>query len=1175
MDLITRYARQNQIIYTGNSLNPDRTANCFFNGISVNSYCQQGNRVEVANTANVSTLMVGDGILNTTTNAFATVMATSNNYIYLDQNYITINVTPYAANTLAANYYAVGDLVYQQVLTRTNSYGQTAPGPKSYYRYSSWVNNFAVDVATSETRSYKVSFDTAGTYYLYCAADDYASVYVDGALISSPYKNWTYNAYASGSGVAFTITTAGVHTVSYSATNTGGNGAFAAVITTASGGTGSGTTVFNARFPPGLETIQTSTVFEGRVAYWNYATGILAIVPELGTFRSGKDGVDSTIRKINSTILSNVSTMITGSTWDTTNSSNTNIIIPQKTPFPAGSNIIKTKDSSFVDTVIAYEHRSGGVLDVKSSTSGNTLYAQGNVSSTIIGKEIKIVSGTGYGASRTISAVSNGNQITVSTNFPALSSNSRYSIGPQVVDDYGVAAGVFNIPEYNDAKFPAGEGLFVITDTATADDNNYLMRCSAKYTVTTGGYATPLVPTIITTTVAPPFSSAIPYQTDPTGAGNWYRYLSYGQPVNTVSAVNPTVPSRRYSWTATGFDPVAQTFFVPSSNTLVNGEVKTSYGIYVSSVDLWFATKPTSYSDIDSKLSVTVRIVEVENEVPTNNIIAEKNVPWSSVNLSTIPSANNSSTATKFKFNDPVYLENNTTYAITISSDSPEYSVYVAEVGGSVLGSNPARRISDQPYVGLLYKSQNASLWSPILTQDLMFRINKCSFVTSGAITTYAKPAYSNIAMDSVVISSTEYDPKPTTTKYKMSTTDTFGNVLPYTYIPVNTMYNFGSDLAISSVSTTSSRQKVVVAGSKESMNVAIELSTTDSDVSPIINKERLNIITYENVINNASLSNNVILIMSGGLHRNTANINVAVSSPDTSSGVTAKAYAMFGGSISANNIVIDAGGSGYGNTTNIIFSAPPAPYNTANNTANGYITNTLIGTSAITQSLIVIDKAGAGYFNVCPTITFSGGGGTGAKANVAQNVAAIIMTDQFGNIVTDSGSGYLKTPTISISEANNAYNGAYANATAIISGETGSSGGNCLVRYVTKRVDLADGFDAGDLVVYLDCIRPQGTDINVYYKVKSAYDSDTFDAKKWQLMSIVSNNYSKDQNQTIELQFKPSLTQNQVLYRENGVDYPLGGKFKSYAIKIVMTAANPTVAPSVSNLTAIATPSG
>jgi hypothetical protein len=284
-------------------------------------------------------------------------------------------------------------------------------------------------------------------------------------------------------------------------------------------------------------------------------------------------------------------------------------------------------------------------------------------------------------------------------------------------------------------------------------------------------------------------------------------------------------------------------------------------------------------------------------------------------------------------------------------------------------------------------------------------------------------------------------------------------------------VYEFGSDL-LTSVKT-SDRRRVIPAGDSASMNVGVELSSTDPDVSPLVNIERLSMVAFENYINDASIANTNISITSGGAHSNAANITVTISAPDLSDGVQANAYVS---SLSSSNV-----------------------------------------------SVVIVDNPGAGY---------------------------------------------ITTPTITFSEP-----GIASNATGVIAGETGSIGGNCKVRYVTKQITLA--IDGGDLRVYLDANRPTGTNIHVYYKVMSSSDAQQFSDKKWQLMNKVSDIYSQDQNQIIELEYRPNLLKGVLSYTESGVVYPLGGKFKYFAIKIVMTAGDTTVYPSVLNLRAIATPAG
>ena len=42
---------------------------------------------------------------------------------------------------------------------------------------------------------------------------------------------------------------------------------------------------------------------------------------------------------------------------------------------------------------------------------------------------------------------------------------------------------------------------------------------------------------------------------------------------------------------------------------------------------------------------------------------------------------------------------------LVVKSDSPDYYCFISELGGSILGASPPRRVSIQPYVGSLFKS--------------------------------------------------------------------------------------------------------------------------------------------------------------------------------------------------------------------------------------------------------------------------------------------------------------------------------------------------------------------------------------------------------------------------------------------------------------------------------------
>ena len=87
--------------------------------------------------------------------------------------------------------------------------------------------------------------------------------------------------------------------------------------------------------------------------------------------------------------------------------------------------------------------------------------------------------------------------------------------------------------------------------------------------------------------------------------------------------------------------------------------------------------------------------------------------------------------------------------------------------------------------------------------------------------------------------------------------------------------------------------------------------------------------------------------------------------------------------------------------------------------------------------------------------------------------------------------------------------------------------------------------------------------------------DTDPFVTKKWQKMTAVNNLISQDQNTAVPLEFRYSLRKGSIEYFDGQKTLPLGGTFKYFAVKIRLTAQDPTVVPSVESLRVIAVPGG
>ena len=83
--------------------------------------------------------------------------------------------------------------------------------------------------------------------------------------------------------------------------------------------------------------------------------------------------------------------------------------------------------------------------------------------------------------------------------------------------------------------------------------------------------------------------------------------------------------------------------------------------------------------------------------------------------------------------------------------------MFIAELGQNVLGSSPTRRISEQPYSGSFFRSQNSSTWTPYQNQDLMFIINKAVFNSTGTATfNLDMPPTANVDIDRVMLVSSD-----------------------------------------------------------------------------------------------------------------------------------------------------------------------------------------------------------------------------------------------------------------------------------------------------------------------------------------------------------------------------------------------------------------------------------
>ena len=162
--------------------------------------------------------------------------------------------------------------------------------------------------------------------------------------------------------------------------------------------------------------------------------------------------------------------------------------------------------------------------------------------------------------------------------------------------------------------------------------------------------------------------------------------------------------TRQIGW----YDPLAQSFIVEEEG-----------GMFLSGVDIFFNTK-------DTNIPISMQIRTMENGYPTKTIL-----PFSDVTITpdTIEISESAAVPTRFTFKAPVYIKSSVEYCFVLLSDSNEYQVWISRMGDVDISGT--RTISEQPYAGVLFKSQNASTWTADQYEDLKFTVYRANFTQS------------------------------------------------------------------------------------------------------------------------------------------------------------------------------------------------------------------------------------------------------------------------------------------------------------------------------------------------------------------------------------------------------------------------------------------------------------
>ena len=766
------------------------------------------------------------------------------------------------------------------------------------------------------------------------------------------------------------------------------------------------------------------------------------------------------------------------------------------------------------------------------------------------GAVIYFVGGPGAGQSATITNYDHLNQTAVidsSTLVNIVPGESIYSIGDLIAEGFlanstvtaasaGTCAGVFHLQE---GRFATGTRMFRLTDSSTND------IAAATTTAETNYVASGL---------------AITQQ----------NFSVTSRNVNvTRRGVHETRFNDNGTYTACpeGWaDPLAETFLVDA--TLY------PQGVMVESVDLAFKSKPifdvsqNKFSDIP----VTVELRPVVNGYPASHQLVPCISASGTASVTLRPDAVNTvqdtdvvnafttnQFYTRFTFPSLVHLMPGVEYAIVVRSDSAEYTVWTAELGGTI--PNTTQKVAKQPYAGSFFKSQNGSTWTESPFEDLAFRINRATWnvesgANSGILSARGILPAETETLDSLVFYPYEtVFPNTTSTAYSVAvkpenetvavTYDVYPNQ-EYTLAArsfIQGQFEDATPVFYPAIGTSTPTGTIINGVSANTIDALITLTTRSEDVAPSIDLKKMNVVGIRHLINNMSLSNTDFVITKPGTgYANTSAYSGTVSCSTASNTVTGSGTAFSTTLIVGRDVVIDGD----------VVVTVAAIANDTSFTTTAFPADTRSG------------KAYATYANLALTISGSNVGEDAAAYAIISGVSSTSASGKVtGVVVTNAGSGYITSPTITVpdSDTNNG-------ASMLYHSEDFVSSGNGLARYFTRPVTLADGFDARDIKVYFDAVRPVGTNFYVYYKVlPGTADTARFVDQNWRLMTQVTNDSVKSNgpNQFREFEFR---TPNN---RAFDTSTDTTDRFKVFAVKVVMASDDTTLIPRIRNFRAIA----
>jgi hypothetical protein len=684
---------------------------------------------------------------------------------------------------------------------------------------------------------------------------------------------------------------------------------------------------------------------------------------------------------------------------------------------------------------------------------------------------------------------------------------------------------------------------------------------------------------------------------------------------NIISTQNPNITIGRFN---TVQDPITarQTFGISYKDPLAQTFViqNNPHGVALTKVDVYFKTRPESASVSASAADnapITLEIREVVDGFPSDNI-----VPYSTVTLfpKDVNPSDDGTAPTVFLFPSPVYLKNNTEYAMVLipAGDNTDYEVWVGRLGSPEVGGTVI--VDRQPNVGTLFIANNDSGWVSYADRDIKFTL----YIAEFDYTLTGEVELKNKKVDYITVPSSE-TLLPGDVLVRKTTADV--TTAQGTVLYFNNITSLAEVLVTSGdFDLTSTSDVVVVLSSPISGTITCTTgSTTVTGSGTSFTTE----LSAGNVLVNSSgttigtissITNNTTLVLS-------ANAAVAVTAGRT--------YIKNTTTITLNENVVHviSPGLSYLNfkTTDVDWE-----YKLYDTTGVDTSYVALPEISAVTLGERKLYSYSDEQSTLVPALDPDEEGTLMVKATMSattDNISPmidvektnVVLMENYTDALTDELTGLATTSTSSTTVTgssgtlylteivpgavlrndddavigvvrgvvSNTSLELYDTATETITTETikadniaSSEVATRVGQYITKTVDLANNQDADDIVVYLNADIPPNTDVRVYVKLLSATDTEGMNGRVWTLLeksrasstvTFANWQYKLRKNAIDNLTAVGGLNGSNVFAYTSLDGASTYSTFKTFAIKIAMTTSNPAVVPSVFNMGVVA----